>query len=87
MTTCELCRVDPAHSKHHFIPVTLHANKWFKVRFTRQQMSDVIKVCQQRHHMIHELIPSEKELGRNYNTKEKLVAHPAIADYLKWKKS
>jgi hypothetical protein len=32
------------------------------------------------------MVPCEKELGRVYNTKEKLQVHPEIEKYLKWKK-
>jgi hypothetical protein len=27
---CELCQSEDAHNFHHFIPRTLHTNKWFK---------------------------------------------------------
>jgi hypothetical protein len=29
---------------------------------------------------------NEKELGRHYNTLEKLLAHPKIRAYVEWKK-
>jgi hypothetical protein len=38
------------------------------------------------HDAIHDLIPDEKELGRHYNTMEKLLAHPQVAAYVKWKR-
>ena len=44
---------------------------------------DLCKAC---HSAIHDLVPDEKELGRSYNTKEKLLAHPQIAGYVKWKR-
>lgn len=31
-------------------------------------------------------LPDEKELGRSYNTKEKLLAHPEISKYVQWKR-
>ena len=76
---CELCESENTHNFHHFIPRTLHSNKWFKKRFTREQMSQGIKVCTS-------LIPKEGELGRHYNTMEKLLAHPQVAGYVKWKR-
>jgi len=35
--------------------------------------------------MVHNVIPSEKDLGRNYNSVEKLREHPKMARYLEWK--
>jgi hypothetical protein len=43
-----------------------------------------INVCRECHRAIHEFIPSEKDLGRNYNTKELLLAHPKIANHVRW---
>ena len=83
---CELCESENTHNFHHFIPRTLHSNKWFKKRFTREQMSQGIKVCKSCHKAIHDLIPKEKELGRHYNTMEKLLAHPQVAAYVNWKR-
>ena len=31
---CELCGSEDVHNFHHFIPRTLHSNKWFKKRYT-----------------------------------------------------
>jgi hypothetical protein len=88
MTTmlCELCQSEDAHNFHHFIPRTLHSNKWFKKRYTREQMREGLNLCKSCHQAIHDLIPDEKELGRHYNTMEKLLAHPQVAGYVKWKK-
>jgi hypothetical protein len=83
---CQLCESDDAHSFHHFIPRTLHGNKWFKKRYTRAQMREGIDVCKWCHAAIHDLIPSEKELGRHYNTMESLLAHPEVGKYVQWKR-
>jgi hypothetical protein len=82
---CELCQAEAAHNFHHLIPRTLHSNKWFKRRYTRQEMQAGLEVCKSCHSAIHNLIPDEKELGRNYHTREKLLAHPQIAKYVLWK--
>jgi hypothetical protein len=71
---------------HHFIPRTLHTNKWFKKRFTRQQMRAGIEVCKSCHRAIHDLIPDEKQLGRHNNSREKLLWHPEIRKYVRWKR-
>ncbi len=83
---CELCGCEPAHNFHHLIPRTLHSNKWFKKRYTREQMRAGLWLCKSCHHAIHDLIPSEKELGRHYNTKEKLLEHEQIARYVEWQR-
>lgn len=83
---CELCETDPIHSFHHFIPRTVHRNKWFKKRFSKSEMrTGGMQLCQQCHEMLHQLI-SEKELGRHFNTRDKLLEHPQVARYLRWKK-
>ncbi len=83
---CELCECEDAYNFHHFIPRTLHSNKWFKRRFTRQQMQQGIAVCKTCHGMIHDLVPDEKELGKQFSTKETLLAHPKVARYVQWKR-
>jgi len=85
-TLCELRQVEESHNFHHFIPRTLHSNKWFKKRYTRAQMQHGIQVCKACHTAIHDLIPDEKELGRYYNTLETLLAHPEIAKFVAWKR-
>ena len=49
-------------------------------------MQEGMNLCKSCHKAIHDLIPKEKELGRHYNTMEKLLAHPQIAGYVKWKR-
>ncbi len=84
---CELCQCEDAHNFHHLIPRTVHSNKWFKKRFTRAEMAAGIEVCKQCHRVIHDLIPDEKDLGRNYHSVEKLSAHAEIAKYVAWRQS
>jgi hypothetical protein len=81
---CELCEAADAYNFHHFIPRTVHRNKWFKKRYSREEMREGIDLCKQCHETLHDLIP-EKELGRLYNSKEKLLAHAEIAKYVAWK--
>jgi hypothetical protein len=83
---CELCQSDEAYNFHHFIPRTLHSNKWFKSRYSRQAMQQGMQLCKMCHKALHNLVPKEKNLGRLYNTKEKLLANPLVANYVKWKK-
>ena len=83
---CQLCQCEDSHNFHHVIPRTLHSNKWFKRRYSRQQIHERIEVCKSCHQAIHDLVPDEKELGRHYNTLEKLLAHPEIGKYVQWKR-
>lgn len=83
---CELCGCADVHNFHHFIPRTLHSNKWFKKRYTRKNMQLGLDVCKECHSTIHDLIPDEKELGKNWNTKEKLLSNPKIRKYIEWKR-
>jgi len=83
---CELCGCEESDDVHHLIPRTLHANKWFKKRYTREQMQAKLNVCQGCHRAVHRLIPREKDLGRDYNTREKLLAHEKLTRYVAWKR-
>ena len=81
---CELCECEEVYDFHHLIPRTNHNNKWFKKRYSLQEMQQGINVCKQCHKFIHNNI-KEKVLGREYNTLKKLKAHPKINGYLNWK--
>ena len=83
---CSLCgRVTKlGTNEHHLIPRTLHSNKWFKKRFSREDLRRTIDVCRDCHGAIHRLVPDEKELGRFYNTLESLRTHETIAKFVAW---
>ena len=83
---CELCEQETADNFHHLIPRMVHSNRWFKKRYSRAEMRYGLQVCRTCHNAIHDFIPDEKELGRHYNTRDKLLAHPQIAHYLRWKR-
>ncbi len=81
---CELCERENLLTFHHLIPVCLHTNKWFKKNYTREELKKGINICKEDcHKQIHLLIP-EKEMGKYYNTKEKLLKHPQVKKYIKW---
>ena len=80
---CELCGREAVLTFHHLIPRTLHTNKWFKKRYSREEMARGMRVCRQCHRTLHRYL-SEKELGRHYNTREKLLKHELIARYVAW---
>jgi hypothetical protein len=83
---CELCEREHLLTFHHLIPKSQHKNKWFKKNFTKEQMNQGIDICKDDcHKQIHILI-SEKELGKNYNTVQKLLSHKEVKKYIKWLK-
>ena len=83
---CHLCErtMKASTTEHHLIPRTCHKNRWFKKNFTREQMAETISLCRDCHNELHELVPSEKELGRHFNTIDKIRSHPRIAKFLIW---
>jgi hypothetical protein len=85
---CDLCGrlTKRGTTEHHLIPRTCHTNKWFKKNFTRAQMRQTIALCRDCHGAIHDLAPDEKQLGRDYNTLEKLLEHPEIGKFVAWVK-
>ena len=80
---CALCNRQAKLTFHHFIPRTLHTNKWFQKNFTREQMAAGMDVCRECHSAIHRFI-DEKELGRTYNTRERLLKHPEVQKFIQW---
>lgn len=82
---CEICERNLITTEHHLIPKKNHKNKWFVKNFDKDDMQNrKIDVCADCHPMIHKFIPSEKELGRHYNTLEKLMAHEKIYNFIEW---
>lgn len=85
---CEICGRDDSYLNfHHLIPKTLHKNKLFVKMFSKEYMKTHGLWCCKRecHKMIHQLI-EEKDLGLNYNTKEKLMEHEKFKNYIEWRK-
>ena len=82
---CELCgRLQPL-TEHHLIPRAVHSKKYFQKRFTKEEMNHRrISVCRKCHKGIHRIIPDEKELARDYNTKEALLADERIRRHVEW---
>ena len=85
-TRCELCLRVPKKgtTEHHLIPRCCHSNKWFKKRFSREQMFTTVSLCRECHSAIHRFVPREKDLGRHYNTLEKLMEHESINTFVHW---
>jgi hypothetical protein len=80
---CTICDRAEHLTRHHLIPRTRHHNKWNKREFDRSTVRTVVGVCRPCHSQIHQLL-TEKELEREFNTIQKLRAHPAIAKFATW---
>ena len=81
---CSLCARVTALTFHHLLPKTCHSNKWFKKRFSKEDMQNRgIYVCRACHNFIHTRF-AEKELGRTYNTTEQLLADDKIREFIEW---
>lgn len=83
---CELCGCEDVYDFHHLIPRCLHKKKWFKKRYTKDEMNFGINVCKCCHKTIHRLIPDNKDLGKLFNTLRLLRSQPDIAKYIDWKR-
>ena len=82
--TCALCGSSQFITFHHLIPKSCHGNKWFRKHYARTDMRERgIDICRRCHSFIHRKF-SEKALGRELNTLEKLQENATIHAYLKW---
>ena len=81
---CELCEREIGFlTQHHVIPRTTHQRKKRRAEYTQEELNRVIWICAPCHKNIHAVF-TEKELADEYNTKEKLLAYPAIAKLTIW---
>ena len=81
---CELCGRERDLTFHHLIPRTTHSNRWFRKNFTRAQMQKGLMLCRDCHSAVHTFVPSEKELGRHFNTRDALLSHERIGAFVAW---
>ncbi len=83
---CELCgREGQELTFHHLIPRHVHKKPRFRDRFGIAEMrSRGLWVCHACHSGIHDLIPDEKVLGWDYNTREALMDHEGIKKHVDW---
>ncbi|MEO5718785.1 MAG: hypothetical protein ABIR29_09465 [Chthoniobacterales bacterium] len=81
--SCALCEREERLTRHHLIPRTRHHNKRNRRDFPRREVRAVVGLCRSCHTQVHQLL-SEKQLEREFNTVEKLRAHPEIAKFAAW---
>ena len=85
-STCALCESPYRLTFHHLIPKTCHSNKWFRKHFGVADMRERgVVLCRKCHSFIHKKF-SEKYLGRELNTLDKLQQNEQVAKYVKWAK-
>jgi hypothetical protein len=81
-----ICERKERLTRQHLIPRTRHSNKWNKREFDRVMVRTVAGICRPCHSQIHQIL-NEKELEREFNTIQKLPAHPEIAKLTIWIRS
>ncbi len=81
---CSICEREKPLTFHHLIPKKNHKNKWFRKNFELGEMRNSgIYVCRDCHNKIHQVF-GEKELGKTYNKRELITAHPEIKKFAVW---
>ncbi len=83
---CAFCGSSQLLTFHHLIPKSCHSNKWFKKRFSREQMlQGGLVVCRPCHNFIHQRF-SEKQLGRYYYTLAALLEDEGVQRFVAWRR-
>jgi 5-methylcytosine-specific restriction endonuclease McrA len=78
-----LCEREAVLTRHHLIPRARHHNRRNKREFARSTVRAVVGLCRSCHSQVHQLL-TEKQLEREFNTVEKLRAHPGVATFAEW---
>jgi hypothetical protein len=82
--TCTLCKREECEvTRHHLIPRTRHKNKKTKRETEHEDRIKTVPLCKPCHNQIHRIL-TEKEMEREYNTVEALLAHPDVAKFVEW---
>lgn len=82
---CALCgRRGVRTTRHHLIPRRTHRLKRIRKRFERaDRLGRILRVCRPCHSHIHAVL-TERELAETYNTRQDLLAHPEITQFVSW---
>lgn len=68
---------------HHLIPRKLHRRKHFKKNFDKADLQRTIQICRECHGGLHKLY-DEMQLGKMFNTVDKLIADPQVKKHIAW---
>ncbi len=82
---CELCgRRGAPLTRHHLIPRTRHRDARVRRRYSRAELAQrVAWLCRACHKQVHAVL-DEKTLARDYDSVDKLRAHPELARFIRW---
>ncbi len=81
--SCQLCERYTYLTAHHLIPRKLHRRNWFRKHYTREELQRVVALCRDCHRGLHKLY-DEMQLGKSYDSLEKLRADEAIMKHARW---
>lgn len=85
ITACELCGRNKPLTKHHLIPRAVHGRARFRRRYSKSEMQQrSIMICRLCHDGIHDLIPDEKLLAEQFNSKQSLLDHAGLQRHIAW---
>jgi hypothetical protein len=82
---CELCGRDGMRLTDHHLTPRMRHNKRVKRDMTRAERNKTADTCRPCHSQIHSLF-TEKQLEREYNSIERLKAHPDVQKWINWVK-
>ncbi|WP_019022366.1 hypothetical protein [Thioalkalivibrio sp. ALE23] len=81
---CELCGRHEHLTRHHLIPRKQHRRRRIRRRFPRAEREGrLLQVCRPCHEHIHRQF-DEQTLAERLNTREALLAEPAIRRFVDW---
>ena len=71
-------------TRHHLVPRARHGKpRTRKLHPKREQREQTVGLCRPCHSQVHAVL-SERELAEQYNTIDKLAAHPEVAKFAAW---
>ena len=83
---CDLCHRDMETSSHHLIPKQIHSKNWAKKMFSRIEMRErKADLCNDCHTFLHYTF-KHSELGKTFNTIEKLLNNDKVVKFITWVK-
>lgn len=81
-----MCERDLPTTSHHLIPKQIHSKAWCKKMFTKEEMNGRrANLCRDCHPYLHKKF-THAELGKLYNTIEKILANEKVSKHIAWLK-
>jgi len=80
---CLLCNRRTELTFHHLIPKKVHGRKFYKKKYSKQELNQGIDICVLCHTGIHRLY-DESTLGKRLNKLEVLLDDEVLARHFKW---